>query len=113
MLPDARAAIRDIGGFRVHNGARSGPLIFNSSEEVPMKTGGRLSIAAICLVISSTVLFTVHSTMATRHGVIPIAEGDAVFVPAVTEVQLISNTAPPPPESACFAVAYDASRPNP
>jgi len=69
-----------------------------------MKTRGWLSIAAIsCLVVSATVLFTVHSTTATRHGVIPTAAEHAVFVPAVTEVQLISNTPSPPPVSACFA----------
>src|SRR5579859_3657161 len=69
-----------------------------------MKTGGWLSITGMtCLVISAAVLLTLHSTLATRHGVIRGAAGGAVFVPAVTEVQLISNATLPPPESACFA----------
>jgi subtilase family serine protease len=69
-----------------------------------MKTGGWLSITGMtCLVISAAVLFTVHSTIRSRNGVMPIAPLGAVFVPAVTEVQLISNTTPPPPESACFS----------
>ena len=72
-----------------------------------MKIGGWLSVAAMtCLVISAAVLPNIHSTMATPHGVTPIAAGDAVFVPAVTEVQLISNTTPPPSESDCFAVKH-------
>jgi subtilase family serine protease len=56
-----------------------------------------------CHLSGSSSYYNVHSTMATPHGVIPIAAGDAAFVPAVTEVQLISNITPPPPESACFA----------
>ena len=69
-----------------------------------MKTRGWLSIAAMtCFVISAAVLVVVHSATATRHHVRSMAAGEAVFVPAVSEVQLISNTTPPPPESACFA----------
>ena len=69
-----------------------------------MKTNGWLSLAALtCLVISATVLPNVHSTMATPHGVIPVVARDSQFVPAVTEVRLISNTTPPPTESDCFA----------
>src|SRR5206468_5033997 len=87
--------------------------ILNSRKEVPMKIGGWLSIAAMtCLVISAAVLPSVHSTMVTPHSVIPIAAGDAVFVPTVTEVRLISKTTPPPTESDCFAVSIRCFTPQ-
>ncbi len=69
-----------------------------------MKARSWLSIAAITfLVISAAVLLIVPGATLTRHEVISVAAGDAAFVPAVTEVQLISNTPAPPPVSACFA----------
>jgi subtilase family serine protease len=55
------------------------------------------------LVISAAVVLIVHGATATRHDVLSMAAGDTVFVPTGTEVQLISNTTPPPPTSACFA----------
>jgi len=87
--------------------------MLNSREEVSMKTRTWLSMGAITpLVISAAVLLIVHSTRATQHGVISMAAGDAVFVPAVTGVQLISKTTPPPPESACFAVGIRCFTPQ-
>lgn len=69
-----------------------------------MKIGRWLTIIAmLCLVISAAVVLAIHSTTAARDGAMPVAPRGAVFVPAVTEVQLISNTTPPPPESACLA----------
>jgi subtilase family serine protease len=69
-----------------------------------MKNRGWFSLAATtCLVVSGAVLLTFHNTKATQPGVKFISSGHSVFVPAVTEVQLISNATPPPPESACFA----------
>jgi subtilase family serine protease len=77
-----------------------------------MKTGGWLSIVAMmCLVISGAAL-AVHSLTVTTHSVIPTVTGDSVFVPAVTEVQLISNTTPPPPVSACFAIGIRCFTPQ-
>jgi subtilase family serine protease len=69
-----------------------------------MKSLGRLSIAAAaCLVTSGAGLHIFHNRTVMRAGVAASASGHAVFVPAVTEVQLISNSPAPPPESACFA----------
>jgi subtilase family serine protease len=69
-----------------------------------MKARGWLSIAAMTsLVISAAVFLTVNSTTATPQGVRTVAARNSVFVPAVTEVQLISSDQAPPPESACFA----------
>lgn len=70
-----------------------------------MKARAWLCIAAMtCLVISAAVLLTVHSTKATPNGVRSFGTRSSVFVPAVTDVQLISSTTAPPPESACFAI---------
>src|SRR6266404_3171745 len=78
-----------------------------------MKTGRWLSIAAMTfLVASAAVLLVVHNATATKGRAISIAAGDTVFVPAVTEVQLISNTTPPPPESDCFAVGIRCFTPQ-
>ena len=78
-----------------------------------MKTGSLLSIAAITsLVISAGFLRVVHSATATRQDAISMPAANAVFVPAVTEVQLISKTTPPPPESACFAAGIRCFTPQ-
>ena len=78
-----------------------------------MKTGRSLSIAAITSVISAAVLLImVHRATASRHDVISTAAGGAVFVPAVTEVQLISDTPAPPPVTACFALGIRCFTPQ-
>ena len=69
-----------------------------------MKTRTWLFIAAItALLVSAAILLIVQSATTTRQDVVSMAGGDAVFVPAVTEVQLISNTTAPPAVSDCFA----------
>jgi subtilase family serine protease len=58
----------------------------------------------MCLVISRTIHVCVHSKTTTRQGAMSFPAQNDVFVPAVTDVQLISNTTSPPSESDCFAV---------
>jgi len=78
-----------------------------------MKTGSRISIGAISfLVISAAVLLNLPNATSNRHDVISIAAGDAVFVPAVREVQLISNTTSPPPVSDCIAAGIRCFTPQ-
>src|SRR6185437_16186606 len=87
----------------VYNLVRSGRPI--PVWRLPMKAHTWSPIAAItCLVISATVLLTLHSPTAITPAVTPIAATHTQFEPAVTEVQLISKATPPPPESACFAI---------
>lgn len=69
-----------------------------------MRTRSWSFVAPItALVITAAILLIVHSAATTRHDVISVGAGDAVFVPAVTDVRLISSTTAPPPVSACFA----------
>jgi subtilase family serine protease len=78
-----------------------------------MKTAGRFFMALMMgLVISATILVSVHSTTTTRQGARSFPGPSHVFIPAVTEVQLISNATPPPPESACFALGIRCFTPQ-
>lgn len=77
-----------------------------------MKNRGWLSIAAVtCLVISGAVLVaSPHTVLQTP--MMPSATAHTLFVPAVTEIHLISNATPPPPESDCFAIGIRCFTPQ-
>ena len=65
-----------------------------------MRTVGRCFMAlTMWLVISGTILVRVHSAPTT----VSFPTQNHVFKPAITAVQLISSTTPPPSESDCFA----------
>ena len=77
-----------------------------------MKTRRWLSIAAVTSLVISAAFIIVCSTTHTPHGVTSVATGNSVFVPAVTEIQLISTATPPPSESACFAIGIRCFTPQ-
>ena len=78
-----------------------------------MKNRGWLPLAvAACLVIACAVLVTYHSATFMQAGMPPGGTGHAVFVPAVADWQLISNSTTPPPESACFAAGVRCFTPQ-
>jgi subtilase family serine protease len=78
-----------------------------------MKNRGWLSLAAMtCLVVSGAVLLSVRNRNATQSAVKSIPSGQSVFVPAVTEIQLISKTTSPPPVTACFAAGIRCFTPQ-
>ena len=78
-----------------------------------MKTRRWLSIAAVTSLVISAAFIIVCSTTHTPHGVTSVATGNSVFVPAVTEIQLISTATLRRPSQPASQSAYDALRPNP
>jgi subtilase family serine protease len=78
-----------------------------------MKNRGWLSLAAMaCLVVSGAVLLSVHKPNATQRAVKSLSSGQSVFVPAVTEIQSISNTVAPPSVSDCIAIGIRCFTPQ-
>jgi hypothetical protein len=76
----------------------SGSCGFTIRNALPPRNPG---VAAMtCLVIAATIILCIQSTTPARHTVIASHGKDAVFVPAVTEIQLMSTAPSPPPESA-------------
>lgn len=95
-----------VEGSRVYNALRLWGAISNSRKEVSVENRGWLYVAALtCLAIAAAVLISFHNPTITQTGITPQGTRNDVFVPAITEVRLISNNpSQPPPESACFAL---------
>lgn len=76
------------------------------------KRGWFSTAAATCLVISVIVILAFHPRSVMRLSANDNRNGHAVFVPAITEVHLISKSTPPPSESDCFSLGIRCFTPQ-